>query len=86
MKFKIIILQLILISCNSLYAWENKKTHPALTDNGIAASTINGYLKTQMGLANGVSTQLNWNFPQDIKTRIGMGIPLPIVKTKTWGF
>jgi len=30
------------------YAWENKKTHPAITDKAIAACEIDNYLKTQL--------------------------------------
>jgi len=67
---------------HKLYAWENKLTHPAITERGIAASTVDAYLKTQVGLADGVSTQLYWDFPQDIKTRIGRGDAKPDQTTR----
>jgi len=82
MKLKYTTLLLVLGLFTSLYAWENKKTHPAITDNGIAASTIDDYLKTQMGLTDGISTQLYWNFPQDIKTRIDRGKAEPDKTTR----
>jgi len=73
MNFKYTTLILVLGLFNSLYAFENRKTHPAITSKGTEASVIDDYLKTQLGLANGISTQLYWNFPQDIKTRIDRG-------------
>jgi hypothetical protein len=77
MKSKFVILLIVIFLCNSSYAWENIKTHPAITDNGITTSIADNYLKTQMGLADGVTTQLFWNFPQDIKIRIGKGAANP---------
>ncbi len=35
---------------NKLWAWDNRFTHPAITDEGITASYIDDYLKAQMGL------------------------------------
>jgi hypothetical protein len=54
MKFKFAILLLILGSCNSLYAWENRITHPALTNEAVGGSSIDSYLKTQTGLTDGI--------------------------------
>ena len=82
MKFKYTTLLLVLGLFNSLYAWENKKTHPSITSKATEASVIDDYLKTQVGLANGISTQLYWNFPQDIKTRIDRGEAEPDKTTR----
>jgi len=83
MKLSNIICLVVLFGLShKLYAWENKLTHPAITGEGIAVSTIDAYLKTQVGLPDGVSTQLYWNFPQDIKTRIGRGDANPDQTTR----
>jgi hypothetical protein len=39
-----------ILSYQGLYAFENIKTHPALTDKAAIASAIDDYLNTQMGL------------------------------------
>ncbi|MFA5239603.1 MAG: hypothetical protein WC476_07860 [Phycisphaerae bacterium] len=72
---KLICLVITLSLCGNLCAWENKLTHPAITEKAATntASTLDDYLKTQMGLTNGISTQLYWDFPQDIETRIDRG-------------
>ena len=80
-KYKICLI-IIFILCNRLFAWENKKTHPAITNNSIAASVTDNYIKTQMGLKNGQSSPLYWNFPQDIKTRISRGDANPNQTTR----
>jgi hypothetical protein len=67
---------------HNLYAWENKKTHPAITNNAISASMVDNYLKTQIGITNGLTTQLYWNFPQKIKTRISRGDANPNQTTR----
>jgi hypothetical protein len=59
-----------ILSHQSLYAFENKNTHPALTDKSVVASIIDDYLKTQVGLGDGINTQLSYNFPSEIQTRI----------------
>ncbi|MGA2092171.1 MAG: hypothetical protein ABSH16_02025, partial [Sedimentisphaerales bacterium] len=83
MKMSNIIYLVILLGlCHKSYAWENKKTHPAITSKGIEASIIDDYLKTQMVMKNGVSTQLYWNFNQNIKTRIGRGDTNPNQTTR----
>ncbi len=82
MKPKITILALAVVLCNPLYGWENKKTHPAITDNAVTSSIADSYLKTQMGLTNGITTQLYWNFPRDIKTRIYWGDANPNQTTR----
>jgi len=53
----------------SLYAFENKKTHPILTERA-AKATIDDYLKTQVGLSNGINTQLLYDFPEEMQIRI----------------
>ena len=82
MKYKFSILLLTIILHNPLYAWENKETHPAITNNGILVSIADSYLKTQMGLTNGATTQLYWNFSQDIKMRIDKGAANPNQTTR----
>jgi hypothetical protein len=39
-----------------LYAFENQKTHPAITERAAIAFTIDGYLKAQLGLNDGINT------------------------------
>ena len=73
--------------CNFLYAWDNKKTHPALTYEALQvgnnAAKIDNYLKTQLDLTDGVSTELSWDFPADIKERIEEGKAEPEKTTRT---
>ena len=69
--------------CEYSYAWENKKTHPELTDKSIGASVIDDYLKTQLDLATGASTELYWDFPSDIKKRIEEGEAEPEKTTRS---
>ncbi len=45
-----------------LFGFENKNTHPVLTDKAVAASVIDNYLKTQPGFKDGVQTTLEWDF------------------------
>ena len=58
------------LSAHNLYAFENVKTHPAMTERAVTASTIDNYLKTQIGLNDGINTQLSYNFPLEIQIRI----------------
>jgi hypothetical protein len=59
--------------CPILYAWENVRTHPGITQEAINTSAVDNYLKKQMGLNDGVSFNLHWNFPADVKNRIKRG-------------
>ncbi|MCJ7728698.1 MAG: hypothetical protein MUO27_02285 [Sedimentisphaerales bacterium] len=59
-----------MLPLQGLYAFDNKKTHPALTDKAAAASTIDDYLKTQIRLNEGINTRLSYNFPSEIQERI----------------
>ena len=61
----------------------NKQTHPALTDKTVAASVIDDYLKTRLGLDDGVATELYWDFSRDIEERIMRGNAKPNTKTRT---
>ncbi|MCX6826905.1 MAG: hypothetical protein NTV06_06550, partial [candidate division Zixibacteria bacterium] len=66
----------MLLSFSSvLYGWENRFTHPAITEQAVDsnAAQINDYLKNQLGLSSGLSTQLYWNFPSDVTNRIRAG-------------
>ena len=83
-KLTCLIHLIILLGLQSeLYGWDNKLTHPAITERGIAVSTVDAYLKTQVGLADGVSTQLYWDFPPDIKKRISDGDAYPNTTTRS---
>ena len=52
--------------CKNLYAWQNKFTHPAVTDKATQVSNLDDYLKTQLSLNGGIATNLEWLFPPDI--------------------
>ena len=57
---------------NKAHAWENKLTHPTITQRAIDSSTcvLDSYLKTEFGLGNGINTELEWtladmsNYPE----------------------
>jgi len=87
MKIRILIVTIFLGTCLGLceriYAWGNKKTHPAITDKTVGASVINDYLRTQLSLSDGVSTELYWDFPSDIKERLKAGKAKPDQTTRT---
>jgi hypothetical protein len=53
-----------------LYAFENVKTHPAMTERAAITSTIDNYLKNQIGLNDGINTELFYDFSFEIKSRI----------------
>ena len=64
---------LYVLSCltHGLYAFENKYTHPAITEQAVTNNTtIDNYIKTQLGLSGGLSTQLYWDFQSDIELRM----------------
>jgi hypothetical protein len=82
MKCKCAMLLLIFSTVNSSYAWENVKTHPALTEQAINASGTDAYVK-QLGLSSGLSTQLYWDFPLDIERRVRGGSADPDSKTRS---
>ena len=74
MKNQLVVLLVIfvisILPLQFLYAFENVKTHPVMTERAAVASTIDSCLKTQMGLTNGINTQLYYDFPSEIQTRI----------------
>ncbi len=45
---------------HSSYGYGNKITHPAITSNAIGESAIDSYLKDQLGMSNGLQTQLRY--------------------------
>jgi hypothetical protein len=53
-----------------LYAFENQRTHPAITERAATESILDGYLKTQIGMNDGINTQLSYDFPSEIQARI----------------
>ena len=87
MKRIINLTSVILLTClsSSLFGWENKRTHPAITKEALSSNLAKAddYLKTQLGLSGGLLTDLYWNFPQDIKTRINRGSANSNQKTRT---
>ncbi len=62
--------------CKDLYAWGNTKTHPALTEKAVgsdnSAAKIDDYLKTQLGLDEGIETELKYDFPWSIERRTAL--------------
>lgn len=83
-KLLLLICLVILFSLSKeLCGFENKKTHPALTDEAIGAPGIDNYLKTKLGLSGGVSNELYWSFPADIKERMDEGDAEPDKTTRT---
>jgi hypothetical protein len=83
--FAIIILTGMLCLNNDLYGFEGKKTHPTLTREAInsSAAQIDNYLKTQLGFSGGLSSELYWDFPADIKERINKGEAGPDITTRS---
>lgn len=82
-RTKLVFLGISLGFCTCLYGWANKATHPALTDKAIVVSVMDDYLKTQMGLSDGIVAELYWDFPEDIKKRIKGGKAEPEKTTRT---
>ncbi|PKL50907.1 MAG: hypothetical protein CVV39_00915 [Planctomycetes bacterium HGW-Planctomycetes-1] len=76
-KNSIIIFSLFFGLCSSLYAFENKYTHPALTQRAIGDSVcvLDDYLKTQLGMTGGLTAELYWDFPASIKARMDKAEP-----------
>jgi len=70
-------------SLRNSYGWDNKKTHPALTHNALGISIADSYIKSQIGLADGMSTELYWDFPADIKERLDWGKMKPDKTTRS---
>ena len=85
MKKALIIITVIFNLPINLYGWENKLTHPAITEQEItgSATKVDDYLKSQLGLSGGTATQLYWNFPSDIETRMMENKMFDPAKTKT---
>ena len=80
------LLILFCLSCE-LYAWENRITHPALTNEAVGASSIDNYLKTYLGSNNGVTTELYWDFSffLHVKEPIEAGETDPSKTTRKYG-
>jgi len=79
----IFFLNMFLGLCEYSYGWENKKTHPAITDKAVGVSSVDSYLKSQIGLDNGILAELYWDFPADMKERIKWGEAEPEKTTRT---
>lgn len=71
--------------CKIVNAWGNKFTHPTITERAIdnSTATADEYLKTQRGLNDGLATQLYWDFPADIESRMTRNDMVDPTKTKT---
>lgn len=65
--------------CKDLYAWGNIKTHPALTEkavgHGNSATKIDDYLKIQLGMDDGIETELEYHFLWSLKKRMAKADP-----------
>lgn len=73
----------IIVLPQNLHAFENVKTHPAITGRAVTASTIDDYLKIQIGLNDGINAQLTYDFPSEIKKRIKKAQWLPDKKQRS---
>ena len=58
--FAMLFLGMSLCLSNPVYSWDSDLTHPSITENAVIASTADDYVKTQLGLSGGVTTQLEW--------------------------
>ena len=47
--------------CKNVFAFGNKKTHPALTEKAIAASVLDDYLITELGIDEGINAEFQYN-------------------------
>ncbi len=69
-------LPIFLVLCKSLLAWENKKTHPAMTKEAITASLIDNYLKNHLDTPDGINSQIQYDlemYNSYIKKRMERG-------------
>ena len=57
---KLIIITIFLTCDNISLGFGNKVTHPAITSSVVGASVVDNYLKSQLGLTNGIQTQLQY--------------------------
>ena len=61
------------LTATSALAWENQKTHPAITKEAVERSILAGdYLKTQLGLTSDLNTplELTGQFQNNINMRV----------------
>ena len=62
-----------------LYAWGNIETHPALTEKAVgndnSATKIDDYLKIQLGMDDGIETELEYLFLWSLKKRMAKADP-----------
>ncbi len=73
---KLLILGISLVTCTCLYGWANKSTHPALTEKSIADSVLENYLRTQLGIDEGINAEFQYNiemYNEYIKRRMEKG-------------
>jgi len=69
-------LPISLVLCESLLAWENKKTHPALTKEAIIVSLIDNYLENHLDIPDGINSQIQYDlemYNSYIKKRMERG-------------
>ncbi len=83
--YTLLFLVVLMGSIEDSYAWGNKSTHPAITKRAgnSDAAQIDNYLKTQLGFSQGLSTQLHWDFPEDVRERLSKGQANPEITTRS---
>ncbi len=60
----------------NVFAFGNKKTHPALTEKAVAASVLDDYLKTELGIDEGINAEFQYDiemYDAYIKRRMEKG-------------
>jgi len=69
----LLIIAFCTIEVSDTIAWENEKTHPAITKQAVETSALAGdYLQRQLGLDEGLDTKLE--LTDEFKDRIGMRV------------
>ena len=60
----LILLSVLLVFNGALFGFGNKATHPAITERAVTSTTIDDYLKNNLGLSDGLQTELQYNTEQ----------------------
>lgn len=84
---KILFFGITLVTCTCSYGFGNKATHPALTEKAIAASVLDDYLRTELGIDEGINAEFQYNvemYDAYIKQRmVKGGVENPYNPTRT---
>ena len=48
--------------CHPAYSWSDNATHPAITEKAIQLSTMDAYLKNQLGISQGLGAEFQTEF------------------------